>query len=812
MDKLNKQPTTDPVVDLLPSEILTATFSSNIYAKEITQTNLDVLPGSTRVTRATARNVTNQITNVDEAIKYKKCKKPISIQIISKNSTNKELDQQGVRTDNTITAITTGTENITTTIIPEMEKTTTTVSTKNTHEKNKAVSKYATTNKIEKQGERTGKTTTTTLNSGTEKTKTTSEMVKTTITITIDDLHKKNKARNKDATINEKDKQVVRTDNTTTIQTQEKENTTTIITPKMEKITTITKDDPQQKNISGNKMYQMKQTPININNDNRGNINMTEMKNSYTLHSSQEPGPSKHISDREMEEINKAIREADRVERYGKEYEQWQIKAAKTRQKAYGNGNKEDKGKHPMKGPQKIKSIKDTSTKNDNNSKLEIIVQNKQNSTNDNAGNTIQKCRYTENISKNKDNNYNQQTGDSNKQKMYQKHQQQRKMGNHQYQYHAPEHTIFIASTTERLLRISNRSLANALIQQHGGEFRIVRPRKDYIIIQCNTLKQVCKYMEITTIAGLPVKITRHKATIKNHNNNKTSTTQDKDKSTQRQYLAYQVKYKAILKLPQTMVWKTQENIEYDLRFHKINCKRVVKLRNHLGMETSTILLEFQQPPPTHVSIGPQGTKVKLQQYINKPRYCKNCCKWGHFSSRCRSHPRCGKCGGKHTGTCFIKIQKCANCRADHKSYDTQCPIAVQEKVIIRLMDQQNISYNQAKKQHMQKEIIPKAKKAEAQPKPNTTEQNNYKDSTRQALNQEQTLLPPRKRNLDTTANPEIFLNRTTIDTYLNQLQKSISNQMRNDRITKDEFISIYMQQIQDYLASHQGQSSTHHE
>ena len=75
MDKLNKQPTTDPVVDLLPSEILTATFSSNIYAKEITQTNLDVLPGSTRVTRATARNVTNQITNVDEAIKYKKCKK-----------------------------------------------------------------------------------------------------------------------------------------------------------------------------------------------------------------------------------------------------------------------------------------------------------------------------------------------------------------------------------------------------------------------------------------------------------------------------------------------------------------------------------------------------------------------------------------------------------------------------------------------------------------------------------------------------------------------------------------------------------------
>ena len=353
VDKLNKQLATDPVVDLLPTEILTATFSSNIDAKEITQMNLDVHPGSTRVTRATAMKITNQIINVDEAIRYKKVKKPFSIQIISNNSTIHELDQQGLRTENIITAITTGTENITTTITPEMENTTTiTTSTNDPYQKNKDGSKNAATNEIEKQGERTGNTTTT-LNSGTEKTKTTLEMVKTTIIQTTDDSRENNKARNKDATINKKDKQGVRTDNTTTI-TQVKENTT-IITPKMKTNTTITKDDRHDKNITGDKIYQMKQTPININHDNADNINITEKKNSYTLHSSQEPGPSKHISDREMEEINKAIREADRVERYGKDYEQWQTVAAKTRQRAYGNGNKEDKGKHPMKGPTKSK-------------------------------------------------------------------------------------------------------------------------------------------------------------------------------------------------------------------------------------------------------------------------------------------------------------------------------------------------------------------------------------------------------------------------------------------------------------------------
>ncbi|KAL3831524.1 hypothetical protein ACJMK2_023265 [Sinanodonta woodiana] len=296
-----------------------------------------------------------------------------------------------------------------------------------------------------------------------------------------------------------------------------------------------------------------------------------------------------------------------------------------------------------MKGPQKIKSINHTCTRNDNKNTLKTIVQNELNSTTDNIGNII-------NTSKNKNDSYKQHTGDSNKQKMYQQHQQYRNMGNHQYRYHAPEHTVFIASPTERLLRTSNKSLANALIKQHGGDFRSVRPRKDYIIIQCNTLKQVWKYMEITNIAGLLVIITRHKATKQSHeNNNKTSTTQDKDKSTQIPYLANQAKYKAILKLHRTMVWKTQENIEYDLTFHQITCKRVVKLRNHLGMETSTFLLEFQQSPPAHVRIGPHGTKVKLQQYINKPRLCNNCWKWGHFSSRCRSHPRCGKCGGKQT-------------------------------------------------------------------------------------------------------------------------------------------------------------------
>ncbi|KAL3831523.1 hypothetical protein ACJMK2_023264 [Sinanodonta woodiana] len=338
VDKLNKQLATDPVVDLLPTEILTATFSSNIDAKEINQMNLDAHPGSTRVTRATAMKIANQITKVDEAIRYKKVKKKsFSIQIISKNSTINELDQQGVRPENIITAITTRTENITTTIAPEMENTTTTTkSTNDPYQKIKAGSKNATANEIVKQEERTGNTTAT-LNVGKQKTKTTLEMVKATIIKTTDDSREKNKVRNTDATINKEDKQGVRTANTTTIITQVKASTTTIITPKMKKLTIITKDDRHEKNITGDKIYQMKQTPININHDNTDNINITEKKNSYTLHSSQEPGPSKHISDRKMEEINKAIREADRVERYEKDYEQWQTVVSKTRQRAYKN-------------------------------------------------------------------------------------------------------------------------------------------------------------------------------------------------------------------------------------------------------------------------------------------------------------------------------------------------------------------------------------------------------------------------------------------------------------------------------------------
>jgi len=75
-------------------------------------------------------------------------------------------------------------------------------------------------------------------------------------------------------------------------------------------------------------------------------------------------------------------------------------------------------------------------------------------------------------------------------------------------------------------------------------------------------------------------------------------------------------------------------------------------------------------------------------------------------------------------------------------------------------MDQQNISHNQAKKQHFKKEIIPKAKTAEIPIKPKTTKEINGKDTTKQASNQEQTLTPVIMRDLDTTANPEIFFKK----------------------------------------------------
>lgn len=38
----------------------------------------------------------------------------------------------------------------------------------------------------------------------------------------------------------------------------------------------------------------------------------------------------------------------------------------------------------------------------------------------------------------------------------------------------------------------------------------------------------------------------------------------------------------------------------------------------------------------------------RKERYIEKPKICKKCLRFGHFVRNCRGNQRCGKCGGDH--------------------------------------------------------------------------------------------------------------------------------------------------------------------
>ncbi|KAL3854051.1 hypothetical protein ACJMK2_013333 [Sinanodonta woodiana] len=116
------------------------------------------------------------------------------------------------------------------------------------------------------------------------------------------------------------------------------------------------------------------------------------------------------------------------------------------------------------------------------------------------------------------------------------------------------------------------------------------------------------------------------------------------------------------------------------------------------------IILESSKPLTSPIKIGKNGPSHKLEPYITKPRFCSNCKHWGHYTSKCKHKRRCNKCGGHHTGQCRRNTYKCVNCKGPHPPAAMQCPAAIRENDIIRIMNQNyldcysaNIQYNKTR-------------------------------------------------------------------------------------------------------------------
>lgn len=145
----------------------------------------------------------------------------------------------------------------------------------------------------------------------------------------------------------------------------------------------------------------------------------------------------------------------------------------------------------------------------------------------------------------------------------------------------------------------------------------------------------------------------------------------------------------------------SKEEILFELKNQNvIDLYKITRKAQDQITTTPLIILTFGTPtiPPT-INVG--FYRLSVRKYVPPPMRCYLCQSYGHTKGRCvKTTPICGYCGEKlHPGTPCLRTF-CTPCNNDsHPSFSRTCPKFLEEKEIIELSVDKNISYFAAKAQ-----------------------------------------------------------------------------------------------------------------
>ena len=142
---------------------------------------------------------------------------------------------------------------------------------------------------------------------------------------------------------------------------------------------------------------------------------------------------------------------------------------------------------------------------------------------------------------------------------------------------------------------------------------------------------------------------------------------------------------------------KTPFNCGQVIRARRLNTKKIKDDSVTWVPSTTVVLVFLGQSLPDRVFCYESSLPVSTYQLPTIQ--CRNCCRFGHIASKCRSKIRCFRCGQEHTGeSCTVadNMSTCILCRGNHKATDAKCPEHSRQKAIKIVMSQDNISYSEA--------------------------------------------------------------------------------------------------------------------
>ena len=111
---------------------------------------------------------------------------------------------------------------------------------------------------------------------------------------------------------------------------------------------------------------------------------------------------------------------------------------------------------------------------------------------------------------------------------------------------------------------------------------------------------------------------------------------------------------------------------------------------------TRLLKIKFQLPAAPH-TVYCLGEEFEVEKYFPPPRRCTKCQMFGHWQNNCRGPTRCAVCGQTHSNSLCTNLPTCYNCHRSHPASDPNCPMYRQEKDIILLSYENDISFPAAR-------------------------------------------------------------------------------------------------------------------
>jgi len=223
-------------------------------------------------------------------------------------------------------------------------------------------------------------------------------------------------------------------------------------------------------------------------------------------------------------------------------------------------------------------------------------------------------------------------------------------------------------------------------IDQAVGPITLMKFRNKCVCITCNTAEQRQKLLSCKELMGMEIESSLPW----------TGSEKAMKKAIEKEHAP--VRFNKVVITGVSDEW-TDEQL-----FEEIGAEYIRRIKRRVDGQlqpTTAVILGYVENPPNVVKL--RYRQYRTRTYIEEPKQCHNCLRFGHLKVNCRSTTRCPRCAGNHSyDECTKKLQqeavRCANCGENHSAKYRGCAKFAEVKQVLTVAATTKVSYADALK------------------------------------------------------------------------------------------------------------------